>query len=72
MMRARHADPDNVPDSPDEWLEQFNTFSIYEVLPKLIELRGLNVETQIESKKTSPDDNSFVSPSMYTAWHILK
>ena len=50
-IMARHADPDNVPDSPDEWLEQFNTFSIYEVLPKLIELWGLNVETQIESKK---------------------
>jgi len=50
-IMARHADPDNVPDSPDEWLEQFNTFSIYEVLPKLIELWGMNVETQIESKK---------------------
>ena len=48
---AKHADPDNVPESPDEWLEQFNTFSIYEVLPQLIELWGLNVETQAESKK---------------------
>ena len=42
-----------VPDNPDEWLEAFNTFSIYEVLPQLIELWGLNVETQAESKKTS-------------------
>ena len=48
---AKHADPENVPDSPDEWLEQFNTFSIYEVLPQLIELWGLNMETQAESKK---------------------
>ena len=48
---AHHADPENVPDSPDEWLEQFNTFSIYEILPKLIELWGLNLETQAESKK---------------------
>lgn len=50
-IMAKHADPDHVPDSPDEWLENFNTFSIYEVLPKLIELWGLNVETQAESKK---------------------
>lgn len=50
-IMACHADPENVPDSPDEWLEQFNTFSIYEVLPKLMELWGLNIETQVESKK---------------------
>ena len=48
---AKHANPDNVPDTPDEWLEQFNTFSIYEVLPKLLELWGLNTATQVESKK---------------------
>ena len=50
-IMAKHADPENVPDSPDDWLEAFNTFSIYEVLPQLIELWGLNVETQAESKK---------------------
>ena len=50
-IMAKHADPENVPDTPDEWLEAFNTFSIYEVLPQLIELWGLNVETQAESKK---------------------
>ena len=50
-IMAKHADLENVPDNPDEWLEAFNTFSIYEVLPQLIELWGLNVETQAESKK---------------------
>ena len=50
-IMAKHADPGGVPDNPDEWLEAFNTFSIYEVLPQLIELWGLNVETQAESKK---------------------
>lgn len=49
-VMAKHADP-SVPDSPDEWLEQFNTFSIYQVLPQLIELWGLNVQTDVESKK---------------------
>lgn len=50
-IMAKHASPDNVPDTPDEWLEQFNTFSIYEILPKLLELWGLNTATQVESKK---------------------
>ncbi|MBR5682959.1 MAG: hypothetical protein IKW96_06735 [Ruminococcus sp.] len=50
-IMAKHADPENVPDNPDDWLERFNTFSIYEMLPQLIELWGLNVETQAESKK---------------------
>ena len=49
---AKHADPQNVPDNPDDWLEQFNTFSIYEVLPQLFELWGLNLEAQAESKKS--------------------
>ena len=49
-IMAKHADP-VVPASPDEWLEQFNTFSIYEILPQLIDLWGLNVETQVTGKK---------------------
>jgi len=49
-IMAKHADP-AVPASPDDWLEQFNTFSIYEILPQLIDLWGLNVETQVKSKK---------------------
>ena len=51
-IMAKHADA-VIPASPDEWLEQFNTFSIYEILPQLIDLWGLNVETQVKSKKTS-------------------
>ena len=49
-IMAKHADA-AIPASPDEWLEQFNTFSIYEILPQLIDLWGLNVETQGKSKK---------------------
>ena len=51
FIMAKHANPDTVPSEPDEWLEQFNTFSIYEVLPQLFELWGVNLETQAESKK---------------------
>ena len=50
-IMAKHADPQGVPDTPDEWLDQFGTFSIYQVLPEIIELWGLNVQTQVESKK---------------------
>ena len=40
---AKHADP-QIPNEVDEWLDGFNTFSIYQVLPQLIELWGLNVK----------------------------
>jgi len=46
-----HRDSLRVPDTPDEWLDQFGTFSIYQMLPEIIELWGLNVQTQVESKK---------------------
>ena len=51
-VMAKHADP-SVPDTPEEWLEEFNTFSIYQVLPEIIDLWGLNVKTDAEAKKNS-------------------
>ena len=53
FVMARHADPKNVPDSPEEWLDQFQTFSIYQVLPEIIQLWGLNVQQAAESKKNA-------------------
>lgn len=50
FVMAKHADG-SIPDTPEEWLDCFNTFSIYQVLPKLIELWGLNVQTDVEAKK---------------------
>ena len=50
-IMAKHAHPDQVPDTPDEWLENFNTFSIYQILPQLIEMWGLNVQTEVEARK---------------------
>ena len=49
-VMAKHADS-SIPDSPEDWLDEFNTFSIYQVLPQIIELWGLNVQTEVESKK---------------------
>ena len=34
-----------------DWLDDFRIFDIYEVLPQLLELWGMNMETTIESKK---------------------
>ena len=53
FIMAKHAHPDQVPDTSDEWLENFNTFSIYQILPQLIELWGLNVQTEVEARKAS-------------------
>lgn len=55
-IMAKHADP-AVPDTPEDWLDSFNTFSIYQVLPQIIELWGLNIQTDITSKK------NFVRPN---------
>ena len=49
-IMAFHADP-SIPKTIDEWLEQFEMFSIYEILPEILELWGANLVTDIESKK---------------------
>ena len=49
-IMAKHADA-SIPDNPEDWLDEFNTFSIYQVLPQLIQLWGLNTQTEVESKK---------------------
>ena len=50
-IMAKHADP-SIPDTPEEWLDNFNTFSIYQVLPSLIELWGLNMKRDVQAKKS--------------------
>lgn len=49
-IMAKHADKE-IPNSPEDWLDEFNTFSIYQVLPQLIQLWGLNTQTEITAKK---------------------
>ena len=61
-IMAKHAHPDQVPDTPDEWLENFNTFSIYQILPQLIELWGLNVQTEVEAKKPRKSERVMTTP----------
>lgn len=60
-VMAKHADA-NIPDTLEEWLDGFNTFSIYQVLPQLIELWGINVQTDVSSKKLRPTDRPMTIP----------
>lgn len=48
---ARLADLEHTPNSIDEWLDGFATFSIYEILPQILELWEMNLETTSEAKK---------------------
>ena len=61
-VMAKHADP-SIPDTPEEWLDGFNTFSIYQVLPQIIELWGLNTQTDVQAKKKlRPTDREMTTP----------
>lgn len=50
-IMARHATPDDIVPTPDEWLDGFNIFSIYEILPQLLELWALNEAQTSTAKK---------------------
>lgn len=50
-VMAQHADPEGVPQDIMDWLEDFDTFSIYQVLPAILELWKMNEATKSENKK---------------------
>lgn len=60
-IMAFHADP-TIPGTIDEWLEQFEMFSIYQVLPEILELWGTNLVTDVESKKLSQSSRELTTP----------
>lgn len=49
-IMARQYDP-STPDTPEEWLDDFKFFSIYEILPQILELWDLNQKTTSKPKK---------------------
>ena len=49
-IMAYHAD-NTIPSTIEEWLDQFDMFSIYEVLPQILELWGDNMMTEVKAKK---------------------
>ena len=48
---ARHANPDMPELTADDWLDTFEMFSIYEILPQLLELWAINEKTTSTPKK---------------------
>ena len=51
---AYHADR-RIPGNIDDWLDQFEMFSIYEILPEILELWRVNLEIEVQSKKNSKE-----------------
>ena len=49
-VMAYHAD-NSIPADINEWLDQFEMFSIYEILPQLLELWGDNMMTEVHARK---------------------
>jgi hypothetical protein len=60
-IMAYHAD-NTIPDNIDDWLDQFEMFSIYEVLPEILALWGTNLVTDIESKKLKRSSREMTTP----------
>lgn len=54
FVMAKHAAQKKGQDFPNnvyDWLDQFNTFSIYTILPEIVKLWNLNEQTQVGPKK---------------------
>lgn len=50
-IMARQADPDTVPNTPEEWLDGFSIMPFYAIMPILLDLWSGNVTGLEESKK---------------------
>lgn len=50
FIMAKHADH-TIPDTPEEWLDTFEMFSIYEILPEILSMWNLSQKTTSVPKK---------------------
>lgn len=50
-IMAKHAEPDTVPDSPEEWLDGFSIMPVYAIFPVILDLWTGNMEGLEQSKK---------------------
>lgn len=59
FIMARHADPEMKETTVEEWLDGFETFSIYTVFPELMELWSANNESiaTVKKKQDPPTGN---------------
>ncbi len=49
-LMAKHADS-TLPDTVEDWLDTFETFSIYEIFPTIVELWTANMGTVVDARK---------------------
>ena len=63
-IMAYHADK-SIPSSIDDWLEDFEMFSVYEILPEILELWGVNMQTEVESKNFKKVQGRWQLPCFY-------
>ena len=49
-IMAKQYDPE-IPDKPEDWLDEFEAFSIYEYLPEIMDLWAQNESTTSTAKK---------------------
>ena len=49
-LMHKHGDS-SQPDNIDDWLDQFETFNIYEILPAIVEMWGIEREQMSSAKK---------------------
>ena len=49
-IMAYHADH-SIPATIEDWLDEFEMFSIYEILPEILELWGSNLFTDVTARK---------------------
>lgn len=52
FLMHKHGDP-SQPKDIDEWLEQFETFDIYKILPEILEMWNMENKTSSTAKKNS-------------------
>ena len=49
-VMAKHGDP-SQPDNIGEWLDQFEMFDIYEILPQILDMWKIETHQESEPKK---------------------
>lgn len=49
-VMAKHGDP-SQPDNIEEWLDQFEMFDIYEILPQILDMWKIETHQESEPKK---------------------
>ena len=67
-IMAKHADKDAVPSSVEEWLDSFEVFSIYQVLPEILTLwNHEHADNGKAEKKTRVSTREMTTPLFFAA-----